>query len=211
MDYLAEIKRSPCLKEFFEFVFRTDVESAYNQLCAYDVMFEFEYHPISLHCVADQTDYIDYISISKCIECDPLIPTISYAQRRVQVFVCIHTALDNTPNLYLYMRFYRSDSFDCVERMVKGISAFGIVKCTNVYLNNVPCKNHDMMNMALAWISETASYDLVDELESYAVETHQFDELFDICNSMDDVYLKAALLNVHNGNPDAYKSEPIII
>lgn len=207
MEYLAEIKRSPCLKEFFEFVFRTDVESAYNQLCAYDVMFEFEYNPISLHCVANQTDYIDHISVSKRIECDPLIPAISYAPQRVQVFVCVHNALYSTPNLY--MRFYRSDSFDYVERMVKGISAFGIVKCTNVFLNNVPCKNHDMMNMALAWISETASYDLVDELESYAVETHQFDELFDICNAMDDVYLKAALLNSHNRHQNSCESKNI--
>lgn len=207
MEYLAEIKRSLCLKEFFEFVFRTDVESAYKQLRDYDVLFEFEYNPVSLDCRTFQTDFIDHISISKQFERDPIISAISYARTRIQVFVYIHSTLDNTPNLY--MRFFRSDSFDIVEQMVNGISAFAIVKCSHLILNNIPCKSYDMMNMSLTWVSNVLAYDVMYDIEEYAMETNQFDVLFDLCNSRDDVYLKAALLNAHNRHQNSCESKSI--
>ena len=43
MDYLAEVKRSPCLKEFFEFIFKTDVASTYKRLREYGAVLEFEF------------------------------------------------------------------------------------------------------------------------------------------------------------------------
>ena len=202
MDYLAEIKKSPCLKEFFEFVFRADVESAYKQLYERDVTFEFEYNSVSESCdCVQKTDYIDYVSVLRNIECNPFI----YVPPRLQVFIYIHSAVCSTPNFY--MRFLRSADFKYVENLVRGISAFALAKRSNLILNDTSCNIHDLMDNALTWISNMLAYDVMYDIEEYAIETNQFDTLFDLCNSRDDIYLKAALLNAHNKHPNAYESE----
>ena len=204
MDYLTEIKRSPCLKEFFEFVFRADVESAYNQLCEYGATFEFKYESESCDSV-QKTDSIDYVSVRRNIECDPFIPAISYIPPRLKVHIFIHSTMDNSPNLYI--RFTKSVDFKYVEHLVRGISAFSLAKCSNLILNDTQCNSHDLIGMSLTWISNMLAYDVMCNIEEYAMKTDQFDTLFDLCNSRDDVYLKAALLNAHNKHPNAYESE----
>ena len=63
----------------------------------------------------------------------------------------------------------------------------------------------------MKWVRDTDSYGILDNIEEYATHNNIFDELLTICDELDDMTAKMILLNAHNKNPDAYKSESLVL
>lgn len=198
MDYVEIIERSPCLKELFEFVFKSDVSSAYNKMCEHRAMFEFEYEPCIQYGDMICDDRIDCVEVHKYID-----------DMQLQVYMYIHSILSDTPNLYL--RFYRASSADFVEHMLRGISAFSILHNSDITVNRIKRISGIMLYEALEWTSDTGSYDILDKIEEYATCNNLFDKAIEFCDKLNDMNAKAVLLNAHNNNPNAYKSESLVL
>lgn len=202
MNYVEVIENSTYLKEFFEFIFKTDVASTYKRLREYGAVLEFEFE--------SDIRYIDRFHTDPDLDAlDPLVRNSFYYISSIPGFLYIHSALSDTQNFCL--KFNKIKNADFIDYMIRCISAFSVVHKLQFIVDTFSVSNIRMIHASMKWVRDTDSYGILDNIEEYATHNNIFDELLTICDELDDMTAKMILLNAHNKNPDAYKSESLVL